>query len=373
LHPQAAFPGLIDSVARFGRYGVHLFFVLSGFLIVGGLLDTRGTADYYSRFYVRRALRILPAYMLLIVVLKAVGYISWRYVAACVLYVANMAGIFRAQTSEYGALWSLAVEEQFYIFVPWFVRKRGNRGVLFFLLAICALCILARGITGYLRPNADAYFKIWDNADYLAYGALVALLLRLNVWNANNIRSVYKRFLLGGASTIWIFIGFDTLEHSGRVTRAFLDAFGLLPAVAIFLGLLLWAVERNSRTPGSDRSASGATTLAQRALTFLGFISYGLYLVHPAIFETYDRRIPLAFAKDHYFTALVPRALVCVTIAIALAYLSRVYFEEPFLKRKSGRTNSTNSAAQASESHTPEEPRAPHERDTQDGRLYRGA
>jgi peptidoglycan/LPS O-acetylase OafA/YrhL len=359
FHPQLPIADWTASLARFGRYGVHLFFVLSGFLIVGGLLDTRGAANYYQRFYLRRALRILPAYMLLIVALKAVGYISWRYVAACVFYVANMAGIFRARSSEYGALWSLAVEEQFYLFVPWFIRKRSNKAVLIFLLAICALCILARAITGYLRPNADAYFKIWDNADYLAYGALAALLLRLNVWNADNIRAVYKRFLLGGVSTIWIFIAFDTLEHSGRVLRACLDAVGLLPAIAIFLGLLLWAVERNSHAPSSDRAPAKPSALTQRSLAFLGFISYGLYLVHPAIFETYDRRFSLTFARDHYFAAMLPRALVCVTIAIALAYLSRVFFEEPFLKRKYARIKPTTSAAQTSESYTATEPGAP--------------
>ncbi len=97
--------------AQYGSGGVQLFFVLSGFLISSILIDTAGKPDYYRKFYVRRALRILPAYLLILAVLKLDHVVSWRFILAAMLYIANMAGLVGARSGEYGALWSLAVEE----------------------------------------------------------------------------------------------------------------------------------------------------------------------------------------------------------------------------------------------------------------------
>jgi peptidoglycan/LPS O-acetylase OafA/YrhL len=109
--------------ALFGITGVQLFFVLSGFLISGILIDTAASKGYYRKFYMRRALRILPAYLLMLTVLWVDHAVSWRFVLAGLLYVANMASLVGAGSSEYGPLWSLAVEEQFYLIWPVFVRR----------------------------------------------------------------------------------------------------------------------------------------------------------------------------------------------------------------------------------------------------------
>ena len=107
---------------RLGHMGVHLFFILSGFLITGILLDSRTQPDYFRNFYTRRVLRIAPAYLLMVAVLFLTHSITARYLAVCLLCLCNMPGLL-GSTSQYSALWSLSVEEQFYFVWPFIIRK----------------------------------------------------------------------------------------------------------------------------------------------------------------------------------------------------------------------------------------------------------
>ena len=96
-----------------GWLGVNLFFVLSGFLITGILLDTRRDLHYYRNFYLRRALRILPLYYVVLAVLLVTGIGGAAYVALSAIYLANLTWIVGVG-ADYQVLWSLAVEEHFY-------------------------------------------------------------------------------------------------------------------------------------------------------------------------------------------------------------------------------------------------------------------
>jgi peptidoglycan/LPS O-acetylase OafA/YrhL len=97
-----------------GSTGVNLFFVFSGFLIMGILLDSKDKPHFYRRFYTRRALRILPAYYSLLILLLLLRTSSVAFVGLSFFYLANMTDFFGV-ASDYGPLWSLAVEEHFYI------------------------------------------------------------------------------------------------------------------------------------------------------------------------------------------------------------------------------------------------------------------
>jgi peptidoglycan/LPS O-acetylase OafA/YrhL len=110
-----------------GWTGVNLFFVLSGFLITrflitGILLDSKHRPDFYRRFYTRRALRILPAYYALLILLLLLHSSSLGFVGLSFVYLANVTNLFGIACG-YGPLWSLAVEEHYYIFWPAVVRK----------------------------------------------------------------------------------------------------------------------------------------------------------------------------------------------------------------------------------------------------------
>jgi len=125
----SGFPKLFVAATLPGWMGVNLFFVLSGFLITGILLDTKPKAGYYRSFYTRRALRILPLYygvLLLLAVLTRTGWVnrqaSWAFLALSFFYLSNVTGLFGVPM-QYGVLWSLAVEEHFYLLWPAAVRS----------------------------------------------------------------------------------------------------------------------------------------------------------------------------------------------------------------------------------------------------------
>ena len=110
-------------VTNLGWLGVDLFFVLSGFLITGVLLRTRQDARYLSNFYWRRALRILPLYFFVLLVIGLFYAHAGQFVLLSALFLVNWASLFGVPLI-YGPLWSLAVEEHFYLFWPWVVRAR---------------------------------------------------------------------------------------------------------------------------------------------------------------------------------------------------------------------------------------------------------
>jgi peptidoglycan/LPS O-acetylase OafA/YrhL len=190
--PFQAFHGptrLFVYLTSWGATGVELFFVLSGFLITGILLDDISSPNYYRRFYQHRALRILPAYLLILAVLKLTHHIGYRFLAAALFFIANMSGLVGARNSEYGALWSLAVEEQFYLLWPWLVRRLSLRGVIRLILAFCLFSPFIRALLAVYVPHLDLTYKLWANADWLLSGALVAATLRSGSLHHGNIRA----------------------------------------------------------------------------------------------------------------------------------------------------------------------------------------
>src|SRR5688572_4444796 len=188
IRPTSGIDGLIGGVLFFCWSGVDLFFVLSGFLITGILLDTRGSERYFSTFYARRTLRIFPLYYLVLFValivlpqFPAVNSVlvgsdnsppQWPYW----FYVTNFAIADGGWVHGWvDVAWSLAIEEQFYLVWPlliWLCRPR-----LFALL--CAVILVAEPIARvYARatdvPSLSIFVLPWFRLDGFATGALLA-------------------------------------------------------------------------------------------------------------------------------------------------------------------------------------------------------
>ena len=307
-----------------GALGVNLFFVLSGFLITGILLDSKSRPDYYQRFYTRRALRILPAYYSLLILLGVLHQASAAFLGLSFVYLSNVTNLF-AVSMDYHPLWSLAVEEHYYIVWPSVVRKLRARSLALFSLAICILIPAARAVSFHYGHMLGGEWYTWFAADGLAEGSLLALVLRSSISR--------KQAAAGGAflltmATILMLAG----APFGMLSRqTMLGASLQLTLVNTFFAgvLLLFLVFGTS----SRKWLVNSTILA-----FFGYISYGLYLIHPMIFRLYDkvtgRFWPWLQPSVGHFDLIVLRFAVVSAVAVGLAYLSREYYEEWFLRRK---------------------------------------
>jgi len=321
LHPTP-FLLHLDYVARLGEMGVHLFFILSGFLITGILLDSRSQPNYFRNFYARRVLRIAPAYLLMVAALFITHAITARYVAVCLLCLCNMPSLLGA-TSQYSALWSLSVEEQFYFVWPFLIRKLSRRTFTFFCIALVALTPILRFVLLYGPPFLqDIRFKTWAVADFFAAGALLALAARLPHLRPRLHRAIAPLLLAGAA----LFALQHLLPHPTTLALINLrHATFVEPWLFGFSGFVLLAFLH----PGM------ATPLAARPLIFLAKISYGLYLCHPILFTLVNAHWPLnTSASSNLFPQLLLRFVVEAALSIVIASISRYTFEEYFLRRK---------------------------------------
>lgn len=308
-----------------GQFGVNLFFVLSGFLITGILIDSKKRPDYYSRFYFRRILRILPAYYFTILLLILLGVTSRGFLLMSLAYCANLCGLFGIALS-YPVLWSLAVEEHFYLVWPAVVKRFTEQKLIYVVSAIVIFSPVSRYLyhmhAAHTGTNTTSYYYTWNNADGLALGALVALLLRRPDWKRQQLRNLCIAFLV-------LVVLIVTIGYPESVTRRtpLGDALQFAScnlASAGLLGIFLLV-----------GSSSWKSVVTPTPLIFLGKISYGLYLYHVLFFRWVVPRIHFeTWMHLSQWEGMWLRAFVAGGMAVVFSYLSRQYLEEPFLRLK---------------------------------------
>jgi peptidoglycan/LPS O-acetylase OafA/YrhL len=307
-----------------GWLGVDLFFVLSGFLITGILVDSRQDVHYFRNFYARRALRILPLYLLVLLILAICYKHSGPFVVLSLLFSANMAVLFGVTPVSGGLpLWSLAVEEHFYLLFPWVTRFVSRRGLACVAALICVLEPLVRFL--FRHTVDDVAFFSWFRFDGLAWGALVALYFRSG-WFTRG-RSVMTAGAAALLSVIAALVG-SPIGLFHRVTRLGAAFEFTVPEVA-FASAVLFAVTM----AGSSYTA----ILRWRLLTLFGDLSYCMYLTHALIldgvgfvaakFVNFDQSM-------NRFDFILKRALAGLAVCLLVALASRRYFELPILKLK---------------------------------------
>jgi len=327
----------------FGWLGVNLFFVLSGFLITGILLDTRGRPHYAKNFYVRRVLRIVPLYILTLAWFAALNRTTWGYVAVCLLNLANVSRYLPLSGAGYGVFWSLAVEEQFYLVWPWLVRRLSLRRMVYLCLGILVACPVLRAVSeAGLLPLGDSHTMTWLIADNLAIGGLLATFLRTRHATLRNVRRLMSGLLVLGAVLLGIGLRFAHLLHRSSPAGA---AFQAEPFILIFSGLVLAALFWGDRPWILWWTAP---------LRFLGYISYGLYMLHMLVFQMFDS-LPAWLGRTRPQTTMMsmPEALsrfaIVFSVSVLVCFLSRRYFEDYFLRLK-GKL-APNTASERAKSH----------------------
>ena len=308
---------------NWGAIGVDLFFVLSGFLITGILLDCRAHVESGSqsvaftarRFYARRFLRIFPLYYAALLVATVALPLAPGTLLSLWTYTFNLYGAFAGGLS--GTLvshfWSLAVEEQFYLVWPWVVLCLSRRGVLWATLAALALGPLSRHLMFTNGFAFDATRMITPSClDLLCGGALVALLARARGVAELAARPATRLFGLAASALalwgVWI-----QTRVEGQAGATALDVLVVYSRWPFFAWLVLLAARGLPGVLGRG--------LASRPLGYVGQISYGVYVFH-AFALVLDR---FGLAAFHPLVRLPVYALV----TLVLATLSWRFFEAP--------------------------------------------
>src|SRR5687767_5599611 len=333
--PGNAGAAALKWVFSIGWSGVDLFFVLSGFLITGILADTRGRPDRWRSFYVRRALRILPLYYGSLVLLFGVPLLigSSVYVTSPAeqlpywLYLQNLLPLSSAAFRFCAHLWSLAIEEQFYLVWPLVIFGLTRRNAVW----ACAACIAAAsayriGSVLILDDFEPIYFHTLGRMDGLAVGGAIALLARTDIGPALLRRSAPRvaagsLLLLGGAA-------FHPSGFNPKGEYMLLVGYLLL---ALFFGAVL-VMAVYGEFPGLSRVLSG------RILRGLGKYSYGLYVLHVPVLALamIAGLIPGHFAGTPWeLPAFLGYLAVLGGVTFVAALASWRVLEEPFLRLRS--------------------------------------
>jgi peptidoglycan/LPS O-acetylase OafA/YrhL len=305
------------QLTMFGWLGVNLFFVLSGFLITRILVDTKGKPDYFRKFYLRRALRILPIYLVVLVVLLLLRLVLWRYVVISLLFLSNYSGAMGLV--GYGPLWSLSVEEQFYLLWPALVGAVSRRTLTIIGVSFVLIDPLLRWLsfTGRL-PLGDVHSSTLLVLDNLALGALAAMFARSRFGSRRNAIQVAGALVFAGLLVLAAGLHYGILHRDNPVGATMQT----VPANLLFTGVLLWMLGRRPawvvRWPGAP-------------LRFFGYISYGLYLTNFLVTTMYIRTV-LHYNPASRLVHVYPKMVLAGSLSVLVAWLSRRYFEEYFLR-----------------------------------------
>lgn len=330
-----------------GWVGVDLFFVLSGFLITGILYDARGLPNYYRNFYVRRALRILPLLYLLFLIAGVLRHFHvvhfhldlWSYAlffGNLLLYVVDLTKHnptiieFSHNHLLYklsiGYLWSLCVEEQFYLFWPVVVASVKDRQRLMrFCVSVIVAVLVLRTFIFYFVPsqytaNLLIYELTFTRVDTLLVGAWMALWLRGNLLTRQQLRRLACG--VGGGCLALLLAGVATTIGRWPTVSSnpFLSTVGYTLIAAVSGCLLLLSL---------DEELPLTKVLLHPWLAGLGTISYGFYVLHalPLPMVTYW----LSGLGLSMRAGVVFLTFVVITV---VSLVSFVFFETKFLRFK---------------------------------------
>ncbi|HMF54598.1 MAG TPA: acyltransferase [Edaphobacter sp.] len=330
----------LGELRKRGWVGVDLFFVLSGFLITGILFDTRNDSHFFSRFYARRSVRIFPVFYLVAVILLVLTPIfqyQWHWLHLTFLvYLGNFFGNYDFSLYEVlsknhpamkvtlGHLWSLCVEEQFYLIWPlvvWAVRDRIK-----LLWTAAGLSVVALGLRCAVYMHTTPQLaEQWImrtlpfRMDALLFGGILALLLR----GPNADR--YQR------ASRWVFLA---------ASACVLAIFNFSPAYdspwLLTVGLTFIAIASAGLIGATVKTGSAEFRLfSPRPLLILGKYSYGFYVYHLLYRPAWIQLLTFVGKKTHSIAlAGIVELTAVFVVTFIVSKLSYDLFEVRFLRFK---------------------------------------
>ncbi len=323
----------------FGRLGIILFFVLSGFLITYLLMkekDDTGTISVRS-FYMRRILRIWPVYYLIIILglfvlphisflhvpglTEHVGEYFWLKVALAFFFLPNVLDtIFRRTPIPFtDQTWSVGVEEQFYFTWPWIIKYSKNilrtlLGVIIFYLTIR----FTMEILVYYYPNNSFldhanYFWTFFCIDDMALGGLMA-------WFLYHKKEKALKFLFNKYTQIITYICLAIITVKGIAIPHLTYELYAVPFAILIINI---AANKNT-----------IISFTNKTLDYLGRITYGLYLYHYIAIVSSIKLAFLFVNPDNLVMSNIIYYTVTFGGSILMAIISYEFFEKRFLKAK---------------------------------------
>ena len=315
-YPTGA-PRLLFAPLLIGWSGVDLFFVLSGFLITGILIDTRDCRNYFSSFYMRRVLRIMPLYLLAVFVYFAValplahhfGHWQTRDGSAQVwfwLHLSNWPPAFGTVVPFIGHFWSLSVEEQFYLAWPLVVLLVRPTRLIY---VCCGVIVGALALRVAFVHSSFVYYLTPFRMDALGVGGLVAAIVKDKLW----CKAVQARVRWIALANIAILLAIMALARSPRPFHPWMSTLGYT-CFALSYGCLVFSA---SSQAGSESWL--AVQLRRPFLRAFGKYSYAIYVFHPAVMAFLDNvRLRISRGLPAYGqTAL---AILCMVASVAVSY-----------------------------------------------------
>jgi peptidoglycan/LPS O-acetylase OafA/YrhL len=299
-----------------GWMGVDLFFVLSGYLITTILRRTREDKSFWRGFWVKRFTRILPPFLLLLLATALLRFtLSWRQALAYVFSFGDVLAYTRPNFEPLRPLWSLAIEEHFYMLWPFAVRLLVRRSLLLILLSLIALEPIVRAIASVFTLDWQfVYFLTPFRLDGLALGSLLALLLE-SPSDENALRKWSSlATLLFAALWFCLRVAFGngfTRDNPTLIYNSLCYSLVSLVAFSLIAYLLTHPL------------SIAARILSWKPLVFTGVISYGLYLYQVLLRETLTRTWQISNRKAFW---------IDTPILFLVAWLSFTLYEKPIIR-----------------------------------------
>jgi peptidoglycan/LPS O-acetylase OafA/YrhL len=327
----------VNFVLVRGWTGVQLFFVLSGFLITGILLDTRSADNALSAFFARRLLRILPLYYLTLfvafVVLPAFGPLPATLAHARPhqiwfwTYLSNWSLPYASGAHAFPHFWSLAVEEQFYLVWPFVLHGRAPASCLkvCLVVALASLATRVGFIVGHANAEALYAFSV-TRMDALALGGAAAAALRIPGLGE---RLFARRHQLWGAS-LAVVVGGALITKGYALRTVVNDSVGYT-FLSVSFALAVLAAAMSEAAP-----VARLPVLRARPLRALGKYSYAIYVFHKPIHDFVGLPLLRRYGLD--LSTSVPGTLAYIACGLAVSYAAAVasyyLFERHFLRLK---------------------------------------
>lgn len=326
-----------NYVYIFGKTGFSFAFVLSSYINTWVILEERQQAGYFKPwlYYVRRAIRIWPLYFLVlfigfVVVPLAMELMEQPYAEVgnpwyFILFVGNFFLIEHGWTHSpiISVLWSVSVEEQFYIFWPFLliVFRRNEKWLFAILLAIFALTTIH-----FFGTDINLWFHTLFLLGDIALGAIFAFISFHQNWGYNRLESLGRNAIIG----IYALFIFSLLAYDQIFNNSVLPGAMNLIIEKLFYAVILsyFIFEQNFGKNSFFKFGRLKT------ITYLGVISYGLFCFHEIGLLVGNQVLIRTGMDSNIWAFLIGKPVIAFAIIWPMAHVSWNYFEKPLLRMK---------------------------------------